>query len=580
MGKAKKAKDKPAAKQPKETIEKKPAKERPRVEPTLQGKHGRAWLLSVICVVIAVASAVAYWPVHTFSFVNFDDITYITLNSHIKDGITWEGIKWAFTSQSVTNELPMWHPVTWLSLMADYSLFGMDPAGYHIENVVLHILNSILVLFLLLKMTGRVLPCAAAALLFAVHPLHVESVAWVTERKDVLSTFLGFLSAYAFLLYLDKRKIPVYAVAIVLFAFSLLAKPMLVTLPFVLLLFDIWPLKRFDLKNIRALVFEKLPFFITSFVFSVAAYISQGSTMATTVVPVSLGQKIANTLLNIALFFRKFFIPHDLSVLYPVPFPVNPFHVFVATVALAAVTAGTLLLRKNHSYLLVGWLLYAGTIFPVAGIVQMGHQSCADRYTYVPMLGLIIMVCWGTYSILNNLRARKLLTAKGRDIAFVSIFAVISVVSSISTNLYARHWENSETLMRHALQVNPDNPMAHWYLGRHYLAIGEIDSSIESTKETLRINPDLTLYGYLGMQLFERQKYEEALKYFNEGYRRTPNDPVIINGIGLVYLNTGNPAEAVKYFKQALQLSPNDRQIRGNLDLAAGMGKEGKAWEE
>lgn len=549
-----------------------------KIELMPQDRPGRALLLCTVCTVIAIAAAIAYWPVHTFSFVNFDDITYITLNSHIKDGITWEGIKWAFTSQSVTNELPMWHPVTWLSLMVDYSLFGMNSAGYHIENVVLHILNSLLVLFLLLKMTGRVLPCAAAALIFAMHPLHVESVVWVTERKDVLSTFLGLLSAYAFLLYLDRKKIPVYAVSIVLFALSLLAKPMLVTLPFVLLLFDIWPLKRLDLKNIRALVMEKLPFFVTSFVFSVAAYISQGSTMATTVVSVSLGQKIANTLLNIALFFRKFFIPHDLSVLYPVPFPVNPFHVFIATVVLAVVTAGVLLLRKNHPYLLVGWLFYAGTIFPVAGIVQMGHQSCADRYTYIPMLGLIIMLCWGIYSLLSNLRDRNILTVKGRDIAFVLIFAVIAIVSGISTNLYARHWENSETLMRHALQVNPDNPMAHWYLGRHYLAIGEIDSSIESTKETLRINPDLTLYGYLGMQLFERQKYEEALKYFNEGYRRTPNDPVIVNGIGLSYLNLGKYEEAVKYFTMALQLSPDNKPIQNNLALALKMKNDGGAW--
>lgn len=536
--------------------------------------------LCVSISILIILTVVTYWPAYTFSFVNFDDITYITQNPHIQGGINWDSIKWAFASQSVTNELPMWHPITWLSLMLDHSLFGLDPAGYHIENVILHILNSLLVLLVLFKMTGNLLPCAAAALIFAVHPLHVESVAWVTERKDVLSTLLGLLSVYAFLLYLDKRKIPVYVASIVLFALSLLAKPMLVTLPFVLLLFDVWPLKRFNIKSIRPLVVEKIPFFVTSFVFSVVAYISQGSTAATTVVSVTLDQRIANSLLNIALFFRKFFIPYDLSVLYPVSFPINPFYVFVATVVLAAVTAGAFLLRKNHAYLLVGWLFYAGTIFPVAGIVQMGHQSCADRYTYIPMLGLIIMVCWGIYSFLYNLRSRKILTAQGQNAAFGVIFAVIAIVSGISTNLYARHWENSETLMRHALEINPDNPMAHWYLGRHYLAIGEIERSIECTKETLRINPDLTLYGYVGMHLFERRKYEEALKYFNEGYRRTPNDPVIVNGIGLVYLNTGKPDEALKYFKQAIQLAPNDRQIQGNLDLAAGMGKESKAWEE
>lgn len=548
--------------------------------PPPEASGRKTLLLGASVLTLVILTLAAYWPVYTFSFLNFDDITYITQNPHVQGGITWESFKWAFTTQSVTNELPMWHPVTWLSLMLDHSLFGLDPAGYHIENVILHIINSLLVLLVLFKMTGRLLPCAAAALIFAVHPLHVESVAWVTERKDVLSTLLGLLSVYTFLLYLDKRKIPVYVASIVLFALSLLAKPMLVTLPFVLLLFDIWPLKRFNMKSIRPLVFEKIPFFVTSFVFSVAAYLSQGSTMATTVVSVTLDERIANSLLNIALFFRKFFMPYDLSVLYPVPFPVNPFHVFIATVVLAAVTAAVLLLRKNHPYLLVGWLFYAGTIFPVAGIVQMGHQSCADRYTYIPMLGLIIMVCWGIYSLLNNLRGRKILTARGRDIAFVLIFTVAAIVSGISANLYARHWENSETLMRHALEVNPDNPMAHWYLGRHYLAIGEIDRAIESTKETLRINPDLTLYGYLGMQLFNRQKYEEALKHFNEGYRRTPNDPVIVNGIGLVYLNTGKPGEALKYFKQALQLSPNDRQIKDNLDLAAGMGGEAKAWGE
>lgn len=579
MGTAKRPKQNSAKNQQKRTAPP-PVRQRAASKNELmpQDRPGSALLLCAVCTVIAVASAIAYWPVHSFSFVNFDDITYITLNSHIKDGITWESLKWAFTSQSVTNELPMWHPVTWFSLMVDYSLFGMDPAGYHIENVILHILNSLLVLFVLFKMTGKILPCAAAALIFAVHPLHVESVAWVTERKDVLSTLLGLLSVYAFLLYLDKRKIPVYAASIVLFALSLLAKPMLVTLPFVLLLFDIWPLKRFNMKSIRPLVVEKIPFFVTSFVFSIAAYISQGSTMATTVVSVTLDQRIANTILNIALFFRKFFIPYDLSVLYPVPFPVNPFYVFIAAVVLAAVTVGVLFLRKNHTYLLVGWLFYAGTIFPVAGIVQMGHQSCADRYTYIPMLGLIIMVCWGIYNFLNNLWNRKIMTAQGRDIAFVLIFAVAAIVSGISTNLYARHWENSDTLMRHALEVNPDNAMAYWYLGRHYLAIGEIDRSIESTKETLRINPDLKLYGYLGMQLFERHRYEEALNYFNEGYRRTPNDPVIVNGIGLSYLNLGKYEEAVKYFTMALQLSPDNKPIQNNLALALRMKDEGGAW--
>ena len=418
---------------PGKTQQKRSAKPLP--TPDASGRETLFLIASVFTVTMLTLAA--YWPAHTFSFLNFDDLTHIIQNPNIQSGFTWDSITWAFSSRSVTDVTPMWHPLTWLSFMLDHILFGLNPAAYHVENVILHILNSILIFAIFHKMTRAFWPCVAAALLFALHPLHVESVAWITERKDVLSTLLGLLSLYAFLFYVGEKKVLVYSASILLFTLSLLAKPMMVTLPFVLLLLDVWPLNRFRIVQIKVLVIEKIPFFLVSLAFSVLAYASQGSTLATNVAPLGIGQRIANTIQHTALFFRKFLFPHDLSVLYPLQSEINPFLVFVAFVLLAGVTAGVILLRKNHPFMLVGWLIYLGMLFPVAGIVQIGNQSCADRYTYMPMTGLIIMLCWGLYGLLQNLQQKEIISPRARNAVFLSIFAVIALVFAGVTNIYA-----------------------------------------------------------------------------------------------------------------------------------------------
>jgi hypothetical protein len=389
----------------------------------------------LICAGLVLATIVAYEPVRYNGFINFDDDVYVTENANIKNGFTKQSTAWAFTTQRASN----WHPLTWLSHILDYQFFGLNPLGHHFTSVAIHIINSLLLFYVLKKMTQHYFektngeqnadsyitqkpsekmlllpqnsaglwPSAFVAFLFALHPLHVESVAWVSERKDVLSTFFGFLTILAYVQYTRRPSVLRYTPVVILMTLGLMAKPMLVTLPFVLLLLDYWPLKR-PVK--LRLLLEKVPLFVLSVVSSVIKYTVQKAGGAVTQAEIlPLGERVSNALVSYISYIGKMIYPAGLAVLYPHPQAGLAFwKVVSAAVLLVVITLWTIYDARRRMYLLIGWLWYLGTLVPVIGIVQVGHQAMADRYTYLPAVGIFIMVAWFTAELLGKTRASRI----------------------------------------------------------------------------------------------------------------------------------------------------------------------------
>ncbi|MHC4194038.1 MAG: glycosyltransferase family 39 protein [Planctomycetota bacterium] len=373
--------------------------------------QNKSWV-PLIYLTLVLATLAVYWQVHNYGFVNYDDPAYVSENQNIKSGITWDSIKWALTAGYAAN----WHPLTWLSHMLDWQLFGTDAGGHHLTNLFLHIANSLLLFTVLKRMTSALWPSAFVAALFALHPLHVESVAWITERKDVLSTFFWMLTVAAYLRYVERPSLGRYLLTLSLFALGLMAKPMLVTLPFVLLLLDHWPLGRFQLaqavedsdgqrlklvsvssrwKMSYRLVLEKVPFFALSAISSVVTFIVQRSAGAVTPVEKLPSHiRVINALTSYLVYIQKMIWPSRLAMFYPYPDKTRlmwqaiafaPFFVFFSVAAI--------FLMHRRKYLFTGWLWYLGTLVPVIGLIQVGSQACADRYTYVPLIGLFVDSC-------------------------------------------------------------------------------------------------------------------------------------------------------------------------------------------
>ena len=447
----------------------------------------------LIAVLLSAVTLATFWPVTRFEFVYFDDPEYITTNPMVRDGLTWDGLTWAFGTFYAAN----WHPATWLSHMLDVQLFGMRAGGHHLASLLLHIANAVALFLLLGLMSGALWRSAFAAALFALHPLHVESVAWVAERKDVLSTFFGLLAIGAFAAYAEKSKVrspkskvqstksvvggqlsvvrgpssllpppssSFYFLSLLLFAFSLMSKAMLVTLPFLLLLLDYWPLRRFELttqdsrlKNLLPLLREKLPFFLVAAGSSVITFLAQRSGGA--VVPLEqypFGWRLMNAVMGYWDYLAKMVWPAGLNFLYlSHPWPV--WQVLVAALGLSGITAFVLGLGRSRPYLAVGWLWYLGTLVPVIGLVQVGNQSVADRYTYIPLIGCFMMLTWGGYALLQRRTgARVLLTAT----------AVLTLVGCIvATRLQLGHWRTGPSVFERAILCDGNNYIARYYLG-------------------------------------------------------------------------------------------------------------------
>ncbi len=444
-----------------------------------------------VCLLLAVATLSVYWQVRDFEFVNYDDPLYVAENRYVQQGLTLETVKWSFTG--ATRKTNYWVPLTWLSILLDYELYGINAGGYHLTNVFFHVLNTLLVFIVLRRLTGALWPSAFVAALFGLHPLHVESVAWVTERKDVLSTLFWLLTLLSYGGYVRRPGAGRYLLTLLLFVLGMMSKPMLVTLPFVLLLLDYWPLGRLgpggglsDLPRPAAvwkLVWEKGPFFIIVGIAGVAAFVTQQEAGAVkTLAAIPLAVRIPNVLVAYVSYIGKMFWPLRLSFLYPHPGALPVWQWVGALLILGAITYGALRFAKGRPYLAVGWLWYLGTLFPVSGIIVIGPHAVADRYTYVPLLGLYLMLSWGVADAAARWRC------KPKGLALTA--AVILALLAWAADRQVRYWQNSMTLMEHALEMFENNIVAYNNLGIVFQEKGKYDEALNLYLKALKIKPD------------------------------------------------------------------------------------------
>lgn len=547
--------------------------------------------LLVVLLLVLVTAAV-YWQIRNHEFVDYDDAQYITKNVHVQGGLTIDGIIWAFNAGYAGN----WHPLTWMSHMIDCQLYGLNPAGHHVTNLLLHIANIILLFVLFRRMTGALWQSAFIAALFALHPLHVESVAWTAERKDVLSTFFWMLTMIAYLRYVEQPAMKRFLPVILSFGLGLLAKPMLVTLPFVLLLMDYWPLhriqftesrdkikskslKHWDLKAnkpvILQLVREKIPLFVLAVLSSVVTFIGQqrgGAVESLAASPIHI--RIANALVSYLQYIGKTFWPSDLSVIYVHPGDSIPkWQIMLACALLVGVSYGVARFWKRIPYLVVGWLWYLGTLVPVIGIVQVGLQSMADRYMYVPMIGLSIMIAWGVSDLVSGWSPRR--------IALSIAAGAVLLGLSVRTWIQLTHWHDRVSLFENAINVTDNNWVAHLNLGLAFIDQGKNEEAIDQYTEVLRLKPyDIEGNFNMGFAQARQGNIPEAVKYYSEAIRLKPNYVDAHNNLGVILAGQGKIAEAIAHYSEALRTRPDYSDAHNNIgSLLASEGKFDEAIE-
>ena len=505
-----------------------------------------------------------YNSIPTFEFNNYDDLHYIVENPVVQKGLTLSNIYWAFTSFSVSN----WHPVTWLSHMLDCSLFGMNPGGHYWTNLLLHSLNSILLFIILLKMTGGPWRSAFVAVLFAVHPLHVESVVWVSERKDLLSAFFAFLTIWAYWSYTVNSGRKFYWTSVSLFAAGLMSKPMLVTLPFVLVLLDYWPLGRLRQRISMALLWaqlrEKMPFLVLSLISSAMTISAQQNAMYS-MQEFPLEARLGNAVLSYFRYLGKTFWPDDLAFFYPFPGFMETGAVVICAAALIGLTLVAFRLARIAPYFPVGWLWYLGTLVPVIGIVQVGSQSMADRYTYIPLVGIFIILVWGTEAVSGYFKHVK--------VAAFALGCALSLALAVNANVQASHWKNSKAIYTHALNVIPGNYVAHNNLGVAFIKERDFSSAEINFREAVKIHPDYSQAIYNLAVLYELQnRLDESISAYKRFLRTEKGvDPVLrANGrikLAMALLKKGQMEEAESEIKEAVSSQPDNAAARNSYGV-------------
>ncbi len=531
----------------------------------------------MIGLLLIIATLIAYWHIGKFDFIGVDDELYVTKNHHVQNGLTFEGIRWAFTTFYAAN----WHPVTWLSHMLDFSLYGLNPMGHHWTNLQFHMANSLLLLFILFKMTGALWRSAFVAALFALHPLHVESVAWVAERKDVLSTFFGFLTIGAYYHYVQRPQILKYLLIILLFSLGLMAKPMLVTLPFILLLLDFWPLEQFSLQRsqphkatlqrVLQLVREKIPLFIAVVISSVLTFLAQQSQGAVgSLAYFSIRARISNALVSYVRYIGKTIWPQKLSIFYPYPDFIPIWQAMGAAMLIAGASCLAVRYSKRYPYIAVGLFWYLGTLVPVIGLVQVGPQSMADRYTYIPLIGIFIIVAWGAWDLLEKQRRRK-------EILAVSATLILSILT-VRTYFQVSHWENGITVFENAVRVTENNYWAYNNLGTAY-GKKNYDKAISSYNKALNIKPDYTAALFnLGTSFMEKGSFDKAVPYFNKALKIDPKDVDVHNNLGSIFFIRGKLDKASLHFNEILKIDPENADAHSNLaNVLSAQGKPDEA---
>ena len=570
-----------------------------------KGKLQLSELLGICLLLIAVTLAV-YWPVTRCDFVNYDDPDYFASNVHVQTGLTPGNIAWAFTTGHTSN----WHPLTWLSLMLDATLSGKGPLGPHLTNLLLHAANTGLLFLLLRRLTAATWRSAIVAALFALHPLHVESVAWVAERKDVLSTFFGLLSLWAYACYAQRVTgdtcrvtrtesilsrvtcLPdealakaghvsrFYWSAVFFFALGLMSKPMLVTLPLVMLLLDYWPLRRVSgvrcqvasipvreshmtlnpqLSTLNQLVVEKTPFFLLSAISCVVTFVAQQKGGAITALTrISLSQRIDNAFVSYARYLGKAFWPNPLANLYPYPGNWELSLVVFSVALVVGLSAIAVLLARKFPFGFTGWFWFVGTLVPVIGLVQVGIQSMADRYTYVPLIGVFTVLVWGLGAVCASRRV------PGPVIIILAM--TVLVACAFRTRDQLRYWQNDETLFRHTLAVTKNNYLAYNNLGTWLSKKGQIAEAMDCFHKSLQIKPDDSdvLYN-LGNAFAKLGNWDEAINNYKRALQIIPNQPDILDNLGFAFAAKKQFADAIACFEAALKLNPDSADAHNNL---------------
>jgi hypothetical protein len=573
----------------------------------------------LICLALAILTVTTFWSLKNCGFINFDDTDYVYENAYVQSGLNWNSIGQAFSSELVEKS-SNWLPVTWLSLMLDYQIFGLNPHGYHLMNLLFHVMNTILLFLILRRMTKKLWPSAFVAALFAIHPLHVESVAWIAERKDVLSTFFWMLTIGAYGYYVEHPGFRRYFLVLLLFALGLMAKPMLVTLPFVLLLLDYWPLQRFqeitgikpsaardcstypiplrsafgigvstikpdhkiqtevfeketlEVKKpvdpeykwslIYPLLWEKVPLFALVILSSIATYIAQqkgGAVQSIEAIPV--GVRIGHAFISYIAYIGKMIWPSNLAVFYPHPRLLVPWQVLGSVLLLIAITLVVIWRVKRSPYLATGWLWYIGTLVPVIGIVQVGDQAIADRYTYIPLIGLFIMVAWGVPDLLKKWSYRK-------EILWTS--SVLSILCfSIITWTQVGYWQNSITLYDHTLKVTDNNLPIYINRSTAYNAVGNYRQAIEDLNRVIEIKPGYAeVYINRSAAYYGLGNYRQAIEDCDRAIKIKPGYADAYTNRGNAYYGLGNYRQAIEDYDRAIKIKPGLVEAYSNRGVA------------
>lgn len=553
-----------------------------------------------ICIALIIATLAVFWEVKNFEFVNYDDKGFIIENPLIQSGITFESVQSAFKKS-----WGYWKPVANLSLMLDHEIYGMDPGGFHLTNLILHIANTLMLFVFLRMVTGAMWQSAFVAALFSLHPLHVESVAWITERKDVISAFFWMLSMLGYTYYLKRPGSARYVFILIALALGLMAKPMLVTLPFIFLLFDYWPLGRlkFPDKNsaektinrstpvekrkkgtnpkgknaskvkaplsrpdvstpsVMRLVREKIPMMIIvalSICILLASYNVTDKDAGATGSP-EFGYRVSNALVSYTKYIEKMFVPNGLAIPYPhktIRWEMTIFSL-ITLLGISFVAVKTV---KSRPYIAVGWFWYLGTLVPVLGLVNFGSFSMADRFTYIPLIGLFIIIAWGVPDLLSKWRCRK-------GFFYVSVPIILLILMALSKRQVG-YWENSITLFERAIKVTSNNYVAHNNLGIALKGQGRLDEAIEQYSEALLIKPDhARAHNNLGIALQEKGKTDDAIEHFKEALRIVPDFEEVYNNLGTVFKDLGRVDDAIAHFREALGIRPDYAQAHNNLGV-------------
>jgi tetratricopeptide (TPR) repeat protein len=531
-------------------------------------------LPAVITALLAVVTMALYWPTLGDEFINCDDPDYFTANPRVQTGLTLDNVGWAFTTGKAAN----WHPLTWLSLMLDASLFGPNSAGVHFTNVLLHTVDSALLFWLLRRLTGATWRSAWVAALFAWHPVHVESVAWAAERKDVLSVFFGLLALLFYANYARAREAEgrdqeagarrgfnssiSYGLALGCFGLGLASKPMLVSWPFVLLLLDFWPLARLRTGCLWPLVREKIPFFALATLAGAVTFLVQkqgGAVVAVAHLP--LAERGANALISYCRYLGKIFCPTNLAVFYPRPAYWPLTQVLLAMVLLAILSMLAWAGRRRCPFLPMGWLWYVGTLVPVIGLVQVGQQAMADRYSYIPSVGVLIIIVWGAHELAERRRGAVMaLTAMG--------LAAVTLCFTL-TRHQLEFWRNDKTLFRHALAVTRNNFFAHRSLGKSLNKAGQTDEAISQFQQALDLEPnDADVRNDLAGAFAKKGLTQQAITQFQESIHLKPDFIDARYNLANFLLGLGQTNAAISRFQEVLGLDPGDADAHYYLGQA------------